>query len=745
MASSAGTLETFVEGGVQCPVIYHLNAGPNGDAAVPLPLRCMRVDAAISVATAFVTISAKFSLPARSAARNAKDCLLAVPLCDGAIVSDVEVRTRRSVHTTLIVAGLPDQQSSSSSSPNSAADSSPSKPRSHPNLFTLKLPNTSREPELSLRLHYFQPLRFVNGRYTLRIPLTLPRESLADKPVSQVLSVRCKLSSSSPKSLDIMDLSMPVRTDPSSTPTSIALETDPSQAPLPNTDFTVSYQIWGETINCACLIQHAEGQSSSTGLFGVSIAPPSPDVMRPFVRSVVFCIDKSGSMTGHSMKSANRALLHALKSLAPEDEFEIIAFNHQTFTFSGHGLKKATKSEKEKASSWVNQMCVAGGLTNIMRPMWMGLDRLDKAQGLPYVFLITDGAVSDERDICRAAMHRVGSCASGRKVPRISTFGIGQLCNHYFLKQLAKQGRGISELAFSHDRIEEKMERMLDASARPILADVTLGIQITAQNVELYPDPLPDLYSSLPVVVSGRCTGVLPSTISISGVLPDGNMWSQDVQVYLATGEVPLQRVFAKQQIDLLSADAWLKEDVEPQEAEALKNQVQALSIQQSIPSPYTNMVAFEAPHKKYKKQIEPKKRSGQGVRAGTIGAVAIGGAAGIAAVGLVTGGFGDVAATASNAISAVGNAGPALAEFTGDLGAGCTGCAACGADACSGLGVGACGEACAGCATSIGAGFTACFECIGGCFSSIPFDDIGDCCSNAIESIAEVLKAVLS
>lgn len=33
-------------------------------------------------------------------------------------------------------------------------------------------------------------------------------------------------------------------------------------------------------------------------------------------------------------------------------------------------------------------------------------------------------------------------------VPRIFTFGIGPWCNHYFLKQLALQGRGMSDVAF---------------------------------------------------------------------------------------------------------------------------------------------------------------------------------------------------------------------------------------------------------------------------------------------------------
>jgi hypothetical protein len=42
---------------------------------------------------------------------------------------------------------------------------------------------------------------------------------------------------------------------------------------------------------------------------------------------------------------------------------------------------------------------------------------------VPYIFLITDGAVADERKICRLIQAAVTS--RGGKAPRISTFGIG--------------------------------------------------------------------------------------------------------------------------------------------------------------------------------------------------------------------------------------------------------------------------------------------------------------------------------
>ncbi len=70
--------------------------------------------------------------------------------------------------------------------------------------------------------------------------------------------------------------------------------------------------------------------------------------------------------------------------------------------------------------------------------------------GLPYVFLITDGSVPDEREICRQlAWCTAQPPAAKGMAPRVSTFGIGRFCNHFFLKQLATTGVQLGKPATS--------------------------------------------------------------------------------------------------------------------------------------------------------------------------------------------------------------------------------------------------------------------------------------------------------
>lgn len=55
----------------------------------------------------------------------------------------------------------------------------------------------------------------------------------------------------------------------------------------------------------------------------------------------------------------------------------------------------------------------------------------ENGDSIPLVFLITDGSVGDEKEICEALRGRL--MKRGLNVPRISTFGIGAFI---FLLQL---------------------------------------------------------------------------------------------------------------------------------------------------------------------------------------------------------------------------------------------------------------------------------------------------------------------
>ena len=136
------------------------------------------------------------------------------------------------------------------------------------------------------------------------------------------------------------------------------------------------------------------------------------------------------------------------------------------------------------------------------------------------MFLITDGAVSDEKEICKMLMAE--SQQKGEALPRVCTFGIGQYCNHYFLKMLANIGRGLFDAAFTNDKIATQMSKMLTAARSPVLTNIEIGVGVGSE-VELYPFPVPDLYLATPVMVSGKFSfsdASCPSTRSSPATAP---------------------------------------------------------------------------------------------------------------------------------------------------------------------------------------------------------------------------------
>ena len=141
---------------------------------------------------------------------------------------------------------------------------------------------------------------------------------------------------------------------------------------------------------------------------------------------------------------------------------------------------------------------------------------------VPLIYVVTDGAVENEREICRY-MQEVMSAPPPEGLmthPRVCTFGIGRYCNHYFLKMLSQIGKGLSDAAYTDERVGSQMIALINASRTPVLTDVMLGIPGAGESskVEVYPFPAPDLYIGAPVMVAGKIQGGLPplSLIHIS-------------------------------------------------------------------------------------------------------------------------------------------------------------------------------------------------------------------------------------
>ena len=127
-------------------------------------------------------------------------------------------------------------------------------------------------------------------------------------------------------------------------------------------------------------------------------------------------------------------------------------------------------------------------------------------------------------------------------------------------------------------------------------------------------------------------------------------------------GSIPLEKVFIKQRIDIMTAKAWLTEE------KVLEQQVKAMSLEHGVPSVHTKLCAFEINPKK-EAEMRQSQKSGGGAM--NVAKYAAGGAAGVMVLGALAGAsFGDVGASMSNAAAILPGAGAMLASIDfGDIG----------------------------------------------------------------------------
>ena len=129
----------------------------------------------------------------------------------------------------------------------------------------------------------------------------------------------------------------------------------------------------------------------------------------------------------------------------------------------------------------------------------------------------------------------------------------------------------------------------------------------------------------------------MPQLVGLAGTLPGGAPYSQKVGVSASSG-IPLDKVFVKQRLDIMTAKQWLTED------SSLKAEIVKLSVASGVPCAHTSMVGFNVRRTDLPK-VELQRKMGSMKVAG----LAVGGAAGIAVIGAVALSFGDLGGTLGN------------------------------------------------------------------------------------------------
>ncbi len=484
------------------------------------------------------------------------------------------------------------------------------------NLFTNKIANIAPHEQITVTIKYFQHIHYADNTFSLRFPMTYtpryqPRDAsmTLSTPLPTFFSNKTKqapgnisLNVSLNAGIELQTITSPSHaikltnienSEQASSPFPASQITQVSvgnvQVPM-DKDFILQWQ--ATPSNEPRLSVFKEKKDNAIYALAMLIPPTQTNAYSiadfteqaaQFPRDITFIIDTSGSMQGASIEQAKQSLFFALKTLAPTDSFNIIAFSSR-FQQAFNSTVMANQANIYHAREFIHKLNASGG-TQMYQPLAQALQMPSAAEqtakAIKQIVFITDGAVSNELDLFRL-LHQ------SRDIPRLFTVGIGAAPNGFFMRKAAEFGRGSYNYIGKVTEVKEKMSALLGKITQPVLKDIKLQFQpLHLGSIEQYPKKIPDLYQGEPLLITFK-SALMPNSMQVFGEQAN-SPWHQE-------------HSFAKQKQSLGITPIWAHAKIEdlldsivtgtPQEV--VKQQVIATSLSHQVLSPYTSFIAIE-------------------------------------------------------------------------------------------------------------------------------------------------------
>jgi Ca-activated chloride channel family protein len=321
------------------------------------------------------------------------------------------------------------------------------------------------------------------------------------------------------------------------------------------------------------------------------VMPPAKSASKRIPREVVFVIDTSGSMHGHSIDQAREALQLALKRLQPDDRFNVIQFNSDTHALFKRAIP-ATKENVKRAMNYVAGLYADGG-TEMLSALQLALGDKAPEGMLRQVVFLTDGSVGNEEQLFSTIQNRLGAS-------RLFTVGIGSAPNSFFMTRAALFGRGTFTYIGRVGEVKQKMATLFSKLESPVLRDISVDLK-HSDKVEIWPKRIPDLYLGEPLLLALRMEQPL-SELELSGML-GGQSWSRKIGLKGGANSSGVHLLWARRKIaDLMDQRARGGDEGE------IRKAVLDLALNHKLVSKYTSLVAVDkTPARPVDKQLQKK------------------------------------------------------------------------------------------------------------------------------------------
>lgn len=330
---------------------------------------------------------------------------------------------------------------------------------------------------------------------------------------------------------------------------------------------------------------------------GYFLLMASPDIERTkdevVRKTIVFVVDRSGSMSGKKIEQARESLKFVLNNLNDGDLFNIVAYDSSVEAFREE-LQRFNDETRKEALAFVDDI-YSGGSTNIDGALALALGMLQSKKTPNYVIFLTDGRpTAGEKNEMKIA----ANATSANKVgARILNMGVGFDVNSRLLDRIANQNSGVSQYVTPNEDLEEHVSRLYGRISRPVLTNVSIAVDVEGYDGKVinrvYPRDINDLFAGGQLVISGRYKHSGDAKIVIRGQVGE-KKHSYDFPAKFAKSSRGdnysfVQKLWATRRVGEIIDEL----DLHGQNAELIEELV-ALSVKHGILTPYTSFLADE-------------------------------------------------------------------------------------------------------------------------------------------------------
>ena len=370
---------------------------------------------------------------------------------------------------------------------------------------------------------------------------------------------------------------------------------------IPTGDFRLMFDVGSKAVGTSVISYRPDTGEDGYLLLLASPEVKAADAKQPS-KTIVFVVDRSGSMSGKKIEQAKAALKFVLNNLSEGDLFNVVAYDSVVETFAPE-LQRYDNDSRKKALGFVEGI-YAGGSTNISGALKAALGMLKDSKRPSYVIFLTDGkpttGVTKESQLVADAKSQNNVRA------RLLSFGVGYDVNSRLLDKLARANFGQSEYVRPNEDIEDRVASLYNKIDSPVLMDVAVKFDVEgfvrrapgkSRTEEgstinrLYPKGTIDLFAGQQLVLVGRYKQAGTAKVTITGTV-GGEQRTFDFPATLVASSGDETYAFVEKLWAMRRIGELIDEiDLQGKNQELVKELV-TLSQRHGILTPYTSFFA---------------------------------------------------------------------------------------------------------------------------------------------------------